>query len=95
MGSSKADEVASRKYFQENGTLHNKLDIKKAPALEKAEAFFVEQAKHESLSPRAKEINTDGLKQMHKGDRSKFCVSEFFTRLLYHPVAPGSEWIIA
>ncbi len=65
MGSSKADEIASKKYFQSNGVLINQLGISEQKMLEKAEAFYVEKIYKKGLSPLAKEISVRGLKQQH------------------------------
>ncbi len=67
MGSSKADEQTAKKYFQENGTLVNKLGITDQKKLEKAEAMYVERKTvNNGLSKKAQEISKKGLKAMHK-----------------------------
>lgn len=66
MGSSKADEIAAKKYFQPNGVLVNLLEIPDQESLEKAEAFYVELANKKGLSPLSKDISVEGLKQQHR-----------------------------
>lgn len=66
MASSKGDEIASKKYFQDNGTLVNKLGITDRNELETIEATIAEDAVKSGLSYKSKELSVDGLKQMHK-----------------------------
>ncbi|MGY0400250.1 MAG: Fic/DOC family protein [Ostreibacterium sp.] len=66
MSSSKSDEQAEKKYFQENGALANKLGITNQKELEAIEARYVEKKLLDSLSVKSLEVSKQGLKSIHK-----------------------------
>ncbi len=68
MGSSKSDEIASKKYFinQEKAILVNKLGLTTKDDIERAGASFVERNIANGLSEKAKDLSIQGLKAMHK-----------------------------